>query len=130
MMGSEKLEKTWGRNGSRICCSSCGQVIKVTMEKKVDGDIESIFFSCPECGAKYLVSVTDTSLRNRVQEYVQPAIRNRQRRLPVEQQILMQELKALNMKRGRELQRMYPMGEKQLLEGERHPPEGAFDGRG
>ena len=54
----------------KINCDNCGAVAETVKPESVrDGDIEHTFFRCPECGAVYPISATDTALRADITEY-------------------------------------------------------------
>ena len=80
----------------RIRCDYCGCAFTPEFHTAVDGDIEYTFFRCGFCGKAYMVSVTDSCLREGIAEYVRLAEKNR-----------LQELKAANVARARQLKEMY-----------------------
>ena len=94
----------------KINCDNCGAVAETVKPESVrDGDIEHTFFRCPECGAVYPISATDTALRADITEY------SRRRQLirvkPVTEQFLRETeaLKQENLKRCRELMELHPL---------------------
>ena len=93
-----------------IKCDKCGAVHDTVEPETVwDGEIEHIFFRCPNCDAVYPISATDTALRADIAEYS----RRRQliRTKPVTEQFLREteELKQKNLKRTRELMELHPL---------------------
>ena len=93
-----------------IKCDNCGAVAETIMPETVkDGDTEYTFFRCPDCGAVYPISATDTALRNNIAEY------SRRRQLirvkPVTEQFLRETeaLKQENLKRCKELMEQHPL---------------------
>ena len=88
-------------------CDSCGEAFVPEPVIKWDEHIEYTSFSCPHCGMRYLVSVTDESLREGIQKYDRMATRNRVRRLSEKDQLLMQSLKRDNLQRAMALREMY-----------------------
>ena len=93
-----------------IKCDHCGAVAETVMPETVkDGDIEHTFFHCPECGAVYPISASDTALRADITEY------SRRRQLirvkPVTEQFLRETeaLKQENLKRCKELMEQHPL---------------------
>lgn len=94
-------------DGKMIHCDSCGEAFVPEPVIKWDGHIEYTSFSCPHCGMAYLVSVTDEPLREGIQKYDRMATRNRVRRLPEKDQLLMQSLKRENLQRAMVLREIY-----------------------
>ena len=91
----------------RIRCDYCGCAFTPEFHTAVDGDIEYTFFRCGFCGKAYMVSVTDSCLREGIAEYVRLAEKNSEERLPEADQFRLQELKAANVARARQLKEMY-----------------------
>ena len=94
----------------KINCDNCGAVAETVKPESVrDGDSEHTFFRCPECGAVYPISATDTALRADITEY------SRRRQLirvkPVTEQFLRETdaLKQENLKRCKELMEQHPL---------------------
>lgn len=53
-----------------MACDKCGWKWNITntrIKKKREGEQEITWFSCPKCGEKYIVSVTDETIRNNIQ---------------------------------------------------------------
>ncbi len=93
-----------------IKCDHCGVVAETIMPETVkDGEVEHTFFRCPDCGALYPISATDTMLRAAIAEY------SRRRQLirvkPVTEQFLRETeaLKQENLKRCKELMEQHPL---------------------
>ena len=95
--------------GRGVKCNNCGSRVVPSIESKTEGKLEYNYFTCPFCGTKYLVSVTDDALRENVNKYLRLAMRNRESRLSERAQKRLQELKASNLKRARELREQHPL---------------------
>ena len=91
----------------RIKCESCNAEFEPLIEKRAEGDLEYLFFRCPSCGARYTISVTDTTLREQIREYTELAEEGRQRRLTESQYLYLQKLKEENVARSKELRKRY-----------------------
>ena len=50
-------------------CDKCGAEFDITPRHKSDGDLDIMYFHCPHCNEEYLVSVTDSVLRDQIAEY-------------------------------------------------------------
>ena len=98
-----------GITGKEIRCVHCGCAFEPKPLTEADGEIEYTFFRCDYCGKAYMVSVTDSVLREGIAEYVRMAERNKQERLPEAEQREMQNLKTANVQRAAELRRLYLM---------------------
>ena len=98
------MEQNEERN---IRCDACGCAFEPEALTEQDGDIEFTFFRCGYCGKAYMVSVTDSKLRESIAEYVRLAEANRKERLSERRQRRMQKLKAENVRMARELRRTY-----------------------
>ena len=100
-----------------IKCDNCGAVAETIMPETVkDGDTEYTFFCCPDCGAVYPISATDTALRtNDTALRTNIAEYSRRRQLirvkPVTEQFLRETeaLKQENLKRCKELMEQHPL---------------------
>ena len=91
----------------RIKCESCNAEFEPLIEKRAEGDLEYLFFRCPSCGARYTISVTDTTLREQIREYTELAEEGRQRLLTESQYLYLQKLKEENVARSKELRKRY-----------------------
>ena len=91
----------------RIQCESCNAVFEPLIEKRTDGDLEFVFFRCPFCGARYMISVTDLPLREQIREYTELAEEGRQRRLTESQYLYLEKLLEDNVARSKELRERY-----------------------
>ena len=94
------------QNRSLVRCGACGCAFAPELLTERDGEIECTFFRCPFCGKARTVSVTDGDLRKQIAMYARLAEQNRVRRLSEPEQIRMQQLKAENAARSRELRRL------------------------
>ena len=100
-----------------IICDKCGAVIPEPEWKVVrDGEIEHTYFVCLDCGVAYQFSVTDKKLREKIQKYKEMAQRLKERQCSEAYQKRVQRLKKDNVKRSRELKRLYPLPPLFLLE--------------
>ena len=90
-----------------IRCIACGCAFQPAAQCERDGEIEYTFFRCVWCGKAYMVSVTDEKLRQSIEAYQRLVEQNRIRRLPEDEQIRMQQLKAENAAKCRELRGLY-----------------------
>ena len=100
-----------------IICDKCGAVIPEPEWKVVrDGEIELTYFVCLDCGVSYQFSVTDKKLREKIQKYKEMAQRLKERQCSEAYQKRVQRLKKDNVKRSRELKRLYPLPPLFLLE--------------
>ena len=54
---------------AKCICDKCGAEFEITPHRRIDGDIEIVFLKCTSCGEEYLVSVTDSVLRDAIEEY-------------------------------------------------------------
>ena len=52
-----------------VTCNKCGAEAVFQPLYRREGDLELTFLRCPECGAEYLSSATDTPLRKSIEEY-------------------------------------------------------------
>jgi hypothetical protein len=52
-----------------VTCDECKTDFVTDVKTYVDGDLEITYFRCPECLRSYLVSVTDSSVRNNIEEH-------------------------------------------------------------
>lgn len=95
------------RTEGMILCDGCGEAFVPEPVIMWDGHIEYTSFSCPRCGVRYLVSVTDDSLRESIRQYERMATKNRIKRLPEKDQVLMQRMKRENLRREAVLRKMY-----------------------
>ena len=95
--------------GKGVKCDNCGSRVVPSIETKTEGELERNYFTCPLCGARYLVSVTDAALRENINKYLRLAMRNRESRLSERTQKRLQALKAENLKRARELREQHPL---------------------
>ena len=91
----------------RIQCESCNEVFEPLIEKRVEGDLEFVFFRCPSCGSRYTISVTDPPLREQIREYTELAEEGRQRRLTRSQYLYLEKLLEDNVARSKELRERY-----------------------
>ena len=87
----------------------CGCAFFPELQKKREGEIESIFLACPYCGKQYLVAVSDEKLRMDVAEYTHLAEEGRKRRLTERMKKRLHELKERNVARSNELKELYPL---------------------
>ena len=93
-------------NEKEIRCEACGCAFVPEVLTERDGDIEYTFFRCAYCGKAYMVSVTNGSLRDSIRRYIAMAERNREKRLPEEEQFQMQRLKEENVRMEAEIRRL------------------------
>ena len=98
------MEQNTDRN---VRCDACGCAFAPKALSERDGDIEYTFFRCDYCGKAYMVSVTDSKLRESIARYVRLAKTNEKERLSERRQRRMQKLKAANVRMARELRRTY-----------------------
>lgn len=69
---------------SEIYCNECEQTFETDIkEREIEKDIIEQFFSCPHCGQKYTIIITDKKMRRKIrkrqqiQEEYKRAVRNR-----------------------------------------------------
>ena len=94
-----------------IKCDHCGCAFKPELISKSDGDIECSFFRCSYCGKAFLVSVTDSVLRESIGVYNSLVKKNRNNPLPDSERIRMRELKENNIRMEKELRSQYKQEE-------------------
>ena len=93
----------------QINCDKCKAEIHPQPEVILDGEIEHIYFRCPECGEVYPISTTDEALRKSTKEYARMMEMNRKKRRSEQFLRKAAELKEKNIKRCRELMEQYPL---------------------
>lgn len=54
---------------NKIICDTCKKEISPSMQSLKSGDLEYTFFTCGSCGMLYVVSVTDSALRESIRRY-------------------------------------------------------------
>jgi hypothetical protein len=96
---------------SNVRCDACGCAFAPKAKTEEHEGIERTFFSCPYCGNRYLVAVTDEALRQSIRQYTQLARMNKVKRLPERTQKRLQKMKEKNVQRGRALRGQYPLEE-------------------
>ena len=52
-----------------ITCNQCGAEFELTLRHRADGDLDITYIQCPFCNEEYLVSVTDSVLRDAISEH-------------------------------------------------------------
>ncbi|MCM1217535.1 MAG: hypothetical protein NC331_13980 [Lachnospiraceae bacterium] len=90
-------------------CDGCSRNIKITPRYKRVGDLEYRYFSCRRCGAVYIVSVTDETLRQEVKRYQGIMERFQTAAIPPEISQEAQLVLKNNVQRSRELKEKYPL---------------------
>ena len=55
-----------GEENGYVKCDQCGCAFKPELISERDADIEYTFFRCSYCGKAYMVSVTDSALRESI----------------------------------------------------------------
>lgn len=93
----------------QIICDKCKAEIHPQPETIRNGEIEHIFFRCPECGESYHLCAMDKALRKSVMDYNRMAEMNRKKRRSEQFLRKAAELKEKNIKRCRELMEQYPL---------------------
>lgn len=96
--------------GRGIRCDGCESRFMPRAENREKDGLEITTFQCPFCGKEYFVAVTDEELRKQIAEYSILAARNRRGRLKFPEQRRMQDLKAANVERSKQLKRQYLEG--------------------
>lgn len=90
-----------------VTCNKCGAEAVFQPLYRREGDLELTFLRCPECGAEFLSSVTDTPLRKSIEEY-RRMLQHIQTGKATEMEILdAQGCYAENLRRSRELRDQY-----------------------
>ena len=54
---------------SKIYCNKCGAEFSLSILERKEGDLDVTYIQCPHCKEEYLVSVTDSILRDAIQEH-------------------------------------------------------------
>jgi len=54
----------------KLICNQCGADFAVEPLKRQEGDFDIVYIQCPHCKEEYLVSVTDSVLRNAIDRYL------------------------------------------------------------
>ena len=99
-----------GLDGSlRVKCDWCGCAFFPELQKKREGEIESMFLKCPYCGKRYLVAVSDEKLRMDVAEYIRLVEEGRAGQMSEEMKERLYGLKEKNVARSNRLKEMHPL---------------------
>ena len=53
----------------KIYCDKCGAEFPLSLQERKEGDLDITFIQCPHCREEYLVSVTDSVLRDAIKEH-------------------------------------------------------------
>jgi len=53
----------------KIYCDKCGADFILSLQERKEGDLDITFIQCPHCHEEYLVSVTDSVLRDAIKEH-------------------------------------------------------------
>lgn len=93
-----------------VRCDGCSSRFLPSITRRKEGKQEALLFVCPFCEREYLVGVTDADLRKGISAYIKLALENRKHRLPLDDQIRMQSMKAAILKREQELTVLYQSG--------------------
>lgn len=94
-----------------IKCNECGRIISNVKPKwKKAGDIEYYYLQCARCGAVYIISATDTGLREDIKRFKEIVMTARDRELTEKEMKEAQELLQANVARNREIKERYPLG--------------------
>ena len=51
---------------NKCLCNKCGAEFDVAPRHKADGDLDIVYLVCPHCNEEYLVSITDSVLREAI----------------------------------------------------------------
>lgn len=55
-------------NYAKVNCDKCGEGFEVKpKEKKVNKEVSKVYFTCPHCGAEYLVHYTSNKIKTKQQ---------------------------------------------------------------
>lgn len=93
--------------GDAVRCDACGCAFVPEPKTRREGEIEYSFFNCDYCGKEYIVSVTDTALRQSIRKYRSLAEKLKNKPLSEETLREVTALKDANTKRAAELRQMY-----------------------
>ena len=54
---------------NKCICDQCGAEFNVAPHQRTEGDLDIVYLQCPHCKQEYLVSITDSVLRDAIVEY-------------------------------------------------------------
>lgn len=54
----------------KLICNKCGADFAAEPLKRQEGDFDIVYIQCPHCKEEYLVSVTDSVLRDAISRYL------------------------------------------------------------
>lgn len=91
----------------KVRCNACGCAITPVLHEVRSGEYELMFFECPFCHEKYVISVTDEELRKSIAECHALKEANDEDQLSAEEKQRMVELLVLNRQRSKELRELY-----------------------
>ncbi len=86
-----------------IECNKCRRILSAKPKWKKSGDIEYYYLECVHCKAIYVISATDTALRQSIKHFKEMNISTEK-----ESQEAKELLKA-NIERSREIKEQYPL---------------------
>lgn len=55
---------------NKCLCDKCGAEFELTPHHKTEGDLDIVYIQCSYCNEEYLVSVTDSVLREAIEKYL------------------------------------------------------------
>lgn len=98
-------------NKQIIKCNKCRRIIGKTNPKwKKTGDIEYYYLQCNWCKEVYVISATDTALRNDIKRYKEMTEKTTHGRKLTEKELSKaKELFKANMERNREIKKQHPL---------------------
>lgn len=97
-----------------IKCNECGRIINNAKPKqKKTGDIEYLYLQCARCKEVYIISATDTELREDIKRFKETVMAARDRKLTEKEMKEAQELLQANVARNREIKEKFPLEIKQ-----------------
>ena len=91
----------------QVKCNACECAIIPELHEAHSGEFEMLFFVCPYCHKKYVVSVTDTELRRSIAECHVLKEANEKDQLSATEKQRMVELLVSNRQRSKQLRELF-----------------------
>ena len=91
----------------QVKCNTCECAITPELHEAHSGEFEMLFFVCPFCHQKYVISVTDMELRRSIAECHALKEANEKDQLSAEEKQRMVELLVLNRQRSKQLREQF-----------------------
>lgn len=96
--------------GSVIICDNCRKLIgKIKPSYKKVREIEYRYWHCKYCDAVYVISATDTALRQKIQEYSEFVDSYKNKEMAHEEIQKAQLMLQVNTERSREIKKQHPL---------------------